>query len=648
MRRLIYLLIALLLAMFGLVGVREATLSRRAAAERELRLTGERLDNFVATWEQGVVEQARLWLSTGTLRDAREREAAWATERAWFDALYLWESGDVLYPPARPAEDLPALRADACVAAAEEKAGTVDHVTAALAYAACIGRPAPVSLFAASEAAELALNADQPALATRIVARVDLFAGLPLAVAGDFNLSVRRIVILRLQRARAMAMIGREDVAFRYLDGLAREIVALDGPTLEAVLDLYEYPIAHDLRAFGVTGRGGEDDEDWMRAQRRLGLYRDIAERAWSPAEIPPVRAGLKAMVDPIGDPPYLMAFARLSDDGLLGGIQMDQPALVADLLASAPTQLRPHLTVRDPSGRVLGGAPGELAAETAFTTVLPHLRAGLTVGAVAPASTRSLVAQLVPIGLGIIIGVYALATLIHTDRQQARLFEQQREFMARVTHELKTPLAGIRLMAENLEMGAFRDASQREMFAQRIVKEAERLGLRLDEVIRAAARPLEERAARIDATQLCQELVERWRVLFEPVGGTLDLDAAEPIEVVARAGLLRDALSNLLDNALKYRQEGRPLRVVLRVYAERRAVVFEVEDNGMGVPPAMRRAIFERFRRVEGPGRGKAGGHGLGLAFVAAAARSHGGKVECREGTDGGSKFVMRIRRRS
>jgi signal transduction histidine kinase len=203
--------------------------------------------------------------------------------------------------------------------------------------------------------------------------------------------------------------------------------------------------------------------------------------------------------------------------------------------------------------------------------------------------------------------------------------------------------------MAENLELGLFRDAAQREQFAQQIVKEAERLGARVDEVIRAASRPLEERRETVDAVAMVHALGERWRPLFEQHGATLMVEAPPGrVELQARAGLLRDALTNLLDNALKYRSPDRPGRVWLRVKPERRWVVFEVEDNGIGVPPNMRKAIFERFRRVEGPGRGRAGGHGLGLAFVAEAARVHGGKVECREGVDGGSRFVMRIRRRS
>ena len=298
---------------------------------------------------------------------------------------------------------------------------------------------------------------------------------------------------------------------------------------------------------------------------------------------------------------------------------------------------------------RVLSGNTEAPLVETAFTRILPHLRVGVAAGAVSiDDGVRTAVVQLLPIGLGIVIGVFALFGLIHSDRKQAQLIESQREFMTRVTHELKTPLAGIRLMAETLEMGAYRDEAQRESFAQRIVSEAERLGQRLDEVIRAAARPVDERPTTFDPAELVSALVERWRPQFEQRGVTLHLDARPGSRMFARQAYLRDALTNLIDNALKYRREDRNSEVWIKVSGDRRWVIFEVSDNGLGVPSNMRKAIFERFRRVEGPGRGKSGGHGLGLAFVAEAARLHGGKVECTEGVDGGARFVMRIRRRT
>jgi signal transduction histidine kinase len=202
--------------------------------------------------------------------------------------------------------------------------------------------------------------------------------------------------------------------------------------------------------------------------------------------------------------------------------------------------------------------------------------------------------------------------------------------------------------MAETLEMGAFKDTAQREKFARQIIKEAERLGSRVDEVLRAASRPHADQVQAVDIDVLVKEINDRWQQLYEQQGATLILEASPIGTLQTSRSLLRDALYNLLDNALKYRREDRPGKVIFRVITDRSSVSFEVEDNGLGVPSNMRKAVFERFRRVEGPGRGLAGGHGLGLYFVAEAARSLGGKVDCRDGAEGGARFVIKIPRRT
>ena len=110
-------------------------------------------------------------------------------------------------------------------------------------------------------------------------------------------------------------------------------------------------------------------------------------------------------------------------------------------------------------------------------------------------------------------------------------------------------------------------------------------------------------------------------------------------------AHAVRDAIGCLLDNALKYRSETRDdPQVWLNLTQEGHWVVVEVADNGIGVPPRMRRSIFEQFVRVEGPNRGRAGGHGLGLAQVAAIAGAHGGRCDCREGVEGGASFRLQL----
>jgi signal transduction histidine kinase len=263
-------------------------------------------------------------------------------------------------------------------------------------------------------------------------------------------------------------------------------------------------------------------------------------------------------------------------------------------------------------------------------------------------AQRRALLGHIAPIAFAIGIGLTALGGMISTDRRNQRLLEQQREFVARVTHELKTPIAGIQLMAENLEMGAFRGDEGRIKFAQQIMKESERLTRRVDEILRAAREPVDEDELPTDLGVMLVEIVDRWRPLFEQRGATLTLDAPEHLPARVKPAVIKDAVTNLIDNALKYGRDDRPLAVTVSMRAERRWVQVDVVDNGMGVPAKLRRVIFDRFRRVEGPGRGKSGGHGLGLSFVADAARAHGGKVECRDGVDGGARFVFRFRRKS
>jgi signal transduction histidine kinase len=653
MRRLIYVTLASLLALLGIVGIREAENFRRTSEERDLRALRDNLVLVVDRWEDGITGAIKLELgnlsSTDRVR-ARERELHKQSRAQWFDAFYIWDPDEVAWPAPQAEEDLALLRSDPCMADASKRAGAVDAVAAAFLYRGCMGRSAPVTLLAASEAVELFLNADQPAAAARVIRELGPVLG-PLAIqaANEYGVSPRRLVYLRLQAARTQDILGRTDIAGGIVWELAEEIALLDGATLELVLDLWDYPISRDLRAYGGPMLGGEDDELSTRAARRLALFQEVRARTWNLRDLPTVDQGPRLLVDQVGDPPYLLYFAKLDMGALIGGVALDQPELVKNFIQSLPRRLRPYLSVRDPTGRVLAGSDDALTVEVAFTTILPHLRVGLAKGAYVPDSGfRTAFLQLMPIAIGILIGAFSLFGLIHTDREQARLLEQQRAFMARVTHELKTPLAGIRLMAENLEMGSFRDSSQREKFARQIVKEAERLGERLDEVIRAAARPIDELPSAIDPGDMAETLADRWRPLFEQHGVTLHVEAQRGHKMIARPAYLRDALTNLLDNALKYRDPEKKSEVWLRVRVETRWVEFDVEDNGIGVPANMRKAVFEKFRRVEGPGRGKSGGHGLGLAFVAESARLHGGKVECREGVAGGARFLFRIRRRS
>ncbi len=648
----VYLAIIVVLAVMSGVALSEALSFEAAYQARERRALADGLSQLVDQWETLLVERTAPWYAElATADDVASLETRRRRADDFFDAYYLWERDELSFPPPAVEEDLVALRADPCL---QRVAGMSvetpgDPVRLAQEYAICAGRDPAVTLLAVSEAAELLINADQAPAADRLIRRLGRTLSSPIGQAASQGADVRRLVILRLQHARAIEALGRADIAQAWLTGLAEEIGALDAPLLERCFDLYHFPLAADLRAYGGPALGGDGDETAARAERRLAAWRELRTVAFDPRDLPVPGEAPRVFVDPYADPPWLVLVSRLGVGDLVGAVQVDQAALLKWLLERTSPGIRPFLSIRDADGRVVAGSSDDLAVTVDFPHALRHLRAGITLSAVSTEAQtrRAFFARLLPFGIAIAVGFVALLALIRNDRQQELLLQRQRDFVARVSHELKTPLAGIRVMAETIEMGAFRDDAQRAAFARRIVDEAERLTTRVNEVIRAATRPTDDVPVAVDVDALVTELATAWTARFGEVGATLTVQAEPVGKAVAMPVLLRDAVTNLLDNALKYRKAERGGRAWFRVRADRRWISFEVEDDGLGVPVRDRKSIFDRFRRVEGPGRGKAGGHGLGLSFVAETAKLHGGKVECLDGIDGGAKFVLRIRRR-
>ncbi|MBP1642250.1 MAG: multi-sensor signal transduction histidine kinase [Acidobacteria bacterium] len=229
------------------------------------------------------------------------------------------------------------------------------------------------------------------------------------------------------------------------------------------------------------------------------------------------------------------------------------------------------------------------------------------------------------------------------------RLTRMRKDFVANVSHELKTPLAAIRGYAETLVDGAAEERTTALRFSERILDQCRRLGDLLEDLLTLSRlegtqpfRALE----RVDLRELAHEAAEL-------VGAAA---AARSIAVVVEAGgvpavvgdpdgLLR-LLANLLDNAVKYNRESGAVTVRLREQGEH--AVLEVADTGIGIAPAHLARIFERFYRVD---RGRArdeGGTGLGLAIVKHVAQAHQGRVEVESEPGVGSTFRVLLPRAS
>ncbi len=616
--------------------------TERKRLERHLTQLARNLDTTVAS-------QARSWfLELGRVEDLRTREQLLRDQIPWFDAFYLWEPGsrgpEFLYPPAPLEESEEVVMSAPCIMPFKLPLMN-PYVVANLLQSCRNDRNPMVRLFAATRSADILLGLEKPEHAWAALRSANVSFNTPLDKASDRGLPPERLVEFRLQVADTLAMMGRQDQAAAALVELAEDIGAQDGELLEAVLPTLEWEIVPRLRQLDAERAAMQADALTSRADRRLAAWREIRE-ALAPRGSPPEFGEDPGQVyDIYGDPPFLLIYSKLDVGELVGAVQLEQDALLEELLTQVG-DYRQHLVVRDDNGRVLAGSDGEVLVEVPFES-LSHLRLGLRTSVLGEAhqQIRSRAFwPLVPPVLGFLIGALALAARVAGDRRERELLERQREFTARVTHELKTPLTGIRLMAENLEMGMCDDPALTREFSRRILNEADRLTDRVNQILKMGREQTLGAREEVDLAWLLEELADEWEPRMEGAGVLLEREIDE-VSLSADPVLLRDSLACLLDNALKYRREDREdPQVWISLRREGPNAVIEVQDNGIGIPQEKRRVVFERFARVEGPGRGKAGGHGLGLAFVADAVRAHRGRVEIKDGVDGGVRFVVRI----
>ncbi|HET7659827.1 MAG TPA: ATP-binding protein [Oryzihumus sp.] len=235
---------------------------------------------------------------------------------------------------------------------------------------------------------------------------------------------------------------------------------------------------------------------------------------------------------------------------------------------------------------------------------------------------------------------------LLLDDRTQARRVEEiRRDFVANVSHELKTPVGGLALLAEAVE-GAADDPEAVERFAQRMRVEATRLTRLVQEIVDLSrlqvADTLHEPVI-VDVAEVAAESVERSRLVADAKGIEIATALDEDVHVFGDRELLITAVSNLIGNAIAY--SGNDTKVAVAVHAADHGIVeIAVTDQGQGIPEHEQQRIFERFYRVD-PARSRAtGGTGLGLAIVKHVCANHGGEVTVWSEEGRGSTFTMRL----
>lgn len=266
-----------------------------------------------------------------------------------------------------------------------------------------------------------------------------------------------------------------------------------------------------------------------------------------------------------------------------------------------------------------LGGLVVHVTLASAVTSPL--------LGGSAPQSGLPLVLTLVALGAAL-TGV-ALLQL----RRSRELDRLRTRFVADVSHELRTPLAHIAMFSETLALGRERSPAERRQFASTIQREARRLTMLVESVLRFSRpdtngqthSPAGPRQARNVSAEISDAVAA-----FAPIAAAQDVTVDTVLAPDARsfieAGALRQIIFNLLDNAVKYGSRGQ--RVTVRVSLECSQVVLCVEDQGPGVPRADRNRVFEPFTRLDRADAPHISGTGIGLAVVRDLVSAAGGRV--------------------
>ncbi len=226
------------------------------------------------------------------------------------------------------------------------------------------------------------------------------------------------------------------------------------------------------------------------------------------------------------------------------------------------------------------------------------------------------------------------------TDRR--RLEAVRRDFVANISHELKTPVGALGLLAETLLAEDEPAVAQR--LAERMLTEAFRVGRTIDDLLELSRIEADEaRREDLSVHLFVAEAVDRVRPASEQQG--ISIEVEEPAARLAVAGDRRQLVSatyNLLENAVKYSDPGSVIQV--RARTDGQWVDIEVQDHGIGIPRRDLERVFERFYRVDRARSRETGGTGLGLAIVRHVASNHAGDVRV-ESTEGeGSTFTLRL----
>jgi len=398
-----------------------------------------------------------------------------------------------------------------------------------------------------------------------------------------------------------------------------------------------------------VAAERGEESPDLDTTQRHPGgglLFRDEARDA---------RAYVYLFHPTSGEVDATYGWAADAEEvaqAVLEPILASRSLLPESLTGGLPADSLFRLEVATPEGTTLlasegPGGNGEVvtggdrfpgwAGDLHVRVMVPEERAEALVIGGLPGSRLPLIVLLLVLTGGLLIAAVLLLRQVH------RLARLRSDFVAGVTHELRTPLAQIRMFSEMLTLGTLDSSDDRDRALQVIDEESRRLDHLIDNVLGFArmgttARHPASRPVALD--QLLPEVVDRFRPLTRERSARIQLSVEEGLQALADPDAVHRVVVNLLDNAVKYGPRGQEIRV--GAFSQGQWARIEVDDRGPGVPSGQRRRIwrpYERLARTNGTG---AAGSGIGLAVVKALVEETGGQVAVEDAPGGGARFVV------
>ena len=235
---------------------------------------------------------------------------------------------------------------------------------------------------------------------------------------------------------------------------------------------------------------------------------------------------------------------------------------------------------------------------------------------------------------------------IVITKQSLSKRFRKLREdFVANVSHELKTPLTVVKGAVETLQNGALDDRKDAEHFIKIISKHTERLHTLISDILNLSG--IEQKLKKKDVSMemfsietLIEDVITMYQGKIDANGITLEVNFANNIELNANKQLIELAVSNLLDNAIKYNKENGYIRI--KVERLEKSILISVKDSGIGIEQKNISRLFERFFRVDKIKSRNIGGTGLGLSIVKQIVKAHKGLISVKSELDSGSNFTI------